>query len=436
MKRSLLAALLLYLVLATAHLLSPPPPAVDLGQWKLLVIQSDDWGFEGWYPDVESAIALGERTEHLPERLHDYRSSSLETAEELDALAEVLARHRDLDGLPAVFQANVIVGAVDVEGCGSSPVEEPFTHTMLRQPGECGSYARPGRREAEDRAIARGVWHPQLHGLTHYNLEERAAAIARGVEISARATELGAVAFPGYEVRTELENRDAGHAAAFARVTVELFQRRYGRPPLSIMAPDYTWGIDDERAWKANGIEVVQAKHRQLDPAANPTDYWGRLKKVLFRWRDLMRGEMTYLDRWAYLEPYGNPDPEELQGANAAFAQIVAGWDRGEVVCLETHRVQYSNFNPLVPAAGRAQLDLLLTRLENGPGVRYCLDVEIAQLMRRGWSLLERGPWLIVRNYTDGPLHLDLPALRAQPLAPGTHVFPQRQYEDLPAPDG
>jgi hypothetical protein len=416
-----------YVVLAVLHGLLPPPARVDLGRWRVVVLQSDDWGFEGWFPDLEAARDLVELTRGLEGGLKTYARSSLETAAEVESLTAVLRRHRDADGLPAVLQANAIVAAVATQPAG---FEERFrldgSAIDLRVPGCCGPYARPGLPAAVDRARAAGVWRAELHGLTHFDLDALEHARESRDPLEARARRYGVVAFPGWRSRAELGSGDPARARSLARLAVERFRLRYGRDPVSVIAPDYVWGPEDEAAWHELGLQVVQAKREQIDPARPPVGWWGRMRKVLGRLADRRRDALVYLERHARLEPYGSLDPRHPQGVDAAEAAVRAAWARGEAAVVEVHRVQFAGLDASVGRAGRAQLDELLQRLESSGPVRYCVDAEVAQLRRRGWSVLDRGPWTIVRNYGDGAF--PPPAL---PRAPGTHRLPRVTHEDL-----
>ncbi len=426
-RRVTVLGLVLYLVLALIRMMVPAASVVELGRWHLLVIESDDWGLEAWFPDREAARALADLVPTRPEWLGIYGRSSLETAAEVDSLRALLLGHRDLDGLPPVVQANHIVAAIDLEGCDPSTESFDDLPFALRDPGTCGVYRRPRRREAIDRARAAGVWRAELHGLTHFDLRALRAAV--GDSLQRRAARHGTVAFPGWLTRGELGSDDAAWEEQLVAEAVRRFTRRFGRRPRSVIAPDYSWNHLDEEAWRRHGIEVVQGKREQTDPAHPALGWKRRIRKVLARWRDQRRGSLVYLDRNAQLEPYGNPDLKGRQCADRAIEQIRSAWAQGRPAILEMHRVQVSHLDEKVSNAGRFQLDQVLRRLEIEDGVRYCVDVEVAQLMRRGWSVVQRGPWIIVRNYTGRPLVLDPTPFRAKPLGPGTHLFPARRSE-------
>jgi len=434
MRRGLKGVVAAYLLLAVVRVLAVPSPAVDPGRWHLLVIESDDWGLEAWFPTVEAANELADLVPSRPAWLKLYGRSSLESAAEVESLSVLLARHHDRDGLPAVVQANHIVAAVDLEGC--DPQGRPFDALpfKLRRPGVCGAYERPGRVEAIDRARRMGVWRAELHGLTHFDLA--ALEDAWGDSVQVRAARVGTVAFPGWLTRGELGSGDRLWENELVFTAVQRFIERFGRPPRSVIAPDYTWNAMDEDAWRRSGVGVVQGKREQLDPAHPGRGVTGRVRKALRRWWDRRRGTMCYLERNARLEPYGSDDPQCPQGAVHALEEIRRAWSRGEAAILEMHRVQFSHFDPEVARAGRAQLDEVLTRLEKEDTVRYCVDIELAQLMRRGWSVLKRGPWLIVRNYTGHVVVIDLPGGGSRVVDTGTHILEAqgRRSEDFLSP--
>lgn len=426
MKRSAFLLLVIYLAFATAHFFAPAPSAIDFGRWRILAIESDDWGMEAWVPDLKAARALADQGAQLGPKLRLYASSSLETAADVDTLAALLAQFHDSDGLPAVLQANTIMAAIDLDSCGTDDVRLQGNSVLLRAPGSCGAYQRVGLNEAVDSARAKGVWRAELHGLTHFDLGAYEQAVAEASSLTVRARAVGAVAFPHWLSLTELGSGDLNEARSFASLSCRLFQERFGRAPVSVIAPDYTWGEQDERAWEEQGLKVVQGKREQIDPSLGPLGgnklLW-RIRKVLERFRDRRRGRFVYLERNVRLEPYGDFDPNCLAGYRQALRQTARAWRRGEPAIVEAHRLQFSHLHPEVSRAGRLQLRRFLSTLESRGQVRYCVDVEVAQLRRRGWSIVRRGPWTIVRNYTERPLLLDLPLTRSQPLAPGTHIF-------------
>ena len=411
--------------IALVGLLRAPRPAVDLGAWRVVVLQSDDWGLEGWFPDLETARALAYLTDPLPPRMRAYGRGGLETADEVAQIADLLASREDADGLPFVLQANTIVAAptVRAERDDGSGFGWP-----LHAAGEGeGRYARPGLREAVDAAIARGVWWPELHGLTHFDLPAYAAARAVGDTLAARARVFDTFAHMGWLQHTELDGSDPQQALRIAHAARDRFVERFGRSPHSVIAPDYRWGPEDEQAWVEVGLEVVQAKREQIDRQIRPHTRQGRaLKWLRQRWEARTRA-LHPLERPAELEPYGDPDPTAQQGALAAAAAVRAAWSEGQPGILSVHRIQLVAFDPTLAEAGRSQLLHWIDVLQAEGPVRCLVDTEVAQLQQRGWSRLDRGPWTVIRNFRSRPIEVDLEGQpSAQRLEPGTHVLPRQ----------
>ena len=404
--------------LALANLAAPPASKVDFGEWGVVVLQSDDWGFEGWFPNEVAAQALADLTADLNPRLQPYASSTLESAADIDSMAAFLAGFEDADGLPLVLQANTIVAGMDL-------LRPDADSWSLHESGLGeGPYFRPALGHAVDRAIERGVWWPELHGLTHFDLPSYREACAEDDPWALAAREYGVLAYRGWLRDAELADTDPQHAVDVAQESVLRFERRFGRRPASMIAPDYRWGPEDEDAWEALGVRVVQAKREQIDPALNPGSTVGRLRKWLRRWWDTRTRGLVYLDREARLEPYGSTDPGCDQCALAAADRVKAAWQRGRPGIISMHRVQFVNFDPRVTAAGLGQLRACLQVLSDDRPVRYLLDAEVAQLKSRGYSVIRRGRWWIVRNYSRQDQVIQVtPEHPPRSFAPGTHVI-------------
>ena len=264
------------LVAVGVNVLREPPSAVDFGRWRVVVLQSDDWGLEGWVPDADALGAVPFLADGLPDRLSPYLTSTLESASRVDSLAVFLGSRRDLDGLPLVLQANTVVAGVDLRPVGA--LGDSITIHPSGQ-GE-GRYFRPGLKAAIDEAIATGVWWPELHGLTHYDLESLAEAWREGAEDTRRAAAAGVLWYPDLRGSHELGHGRDDRAWMTARTAHDLFVQRYQRAPRSVIAPDYKWDDADERAWHRLGIPVVQAKREQNDPGRSTSTWWVMSRKM------------------------------------------------------------------------------------------------------------------------------------------------------------
>ena len=61
----------------------------------------------------------------------------------------------------------------------------------------------------------------------------------------------------------------------------------------------------------------------------------------------------------------------------------------------------------LIAIDGRSQMKSLMDELSKSGGVRFLVDAEIVQLEEKSWSILKRGSWWVLRNYTEKDLFFD-----------------------------
>src|SRR5690348_9279298 len=128
----------------------------------LVLLQSDDWGRvgirdrEGWDELQASGLALGQKP-------YDYYS--LETAEDVAAVHQVLKSHCDSEGRAPRLVMNFCVANLDFE-----KIERSNFQSLPLKPlaeGLPGNWNRPELLDAYRQAIADGVFYPALHGTTH-----------------------------------------------------------------------------------------------------------------------------------------------------------------------------------------------------------------------------------------------------------------------------
>ncbi|RKZ14508.1 hypothetical protein DRQ53_11360 [bacterium] len=409
--------MLVGLGVALLNLTSPAPSKVDFGQWRAVVVHSDDWGLEGWVPkDIGDSLRLA-LADGVPHWQEIYLASSLETAGEVQLLATALERIRDLDDLPLVLQANTILAGPSVREAGTA------SSWPIHESGAGPDYHRPGLEAAIDGAIESGVWWPELHGLTHYNLSSYARARARGDRLALAAAAEGAFAYEGFRADSELDDSDRAAALAVARESVRRFSTRFGRAPTSIIAPDYRWGSEDEAAWRQAGLSIVQARREQVDATLPLHTLGGRARKWLRR-QLLEAGDGLFgVERTVDLEPYGDPNPAAPQGAEAAFQALREAFADGLPGVVSIHRVQLLPRAEGGEAAGLQQLQHLFSLLHDDGGVRILVDTEVEQLWRRGWSIRSRGSGWLVRNWTSSPRRVTVPDGRSPVIPPRSSVW-------------
>jgi len=395
---TLAAAAAALVLLGAGFMLGTGRSLVAWGPVRAVVFESDDWGLAGFIPDAQAWEGI-DRTAVAPGRFPEvYWGSTLEDSAGVAALAKVLASVRGRDGLPAVLQPNYVMGSQDPEG-------DRWVVRLL--PDLPPAYARPGLWTAVRLAERAGVWHPEFHAAWHYDpARRREAALAPGAP--RQATERGILLFPGSEQARELgpwRGREA--LAGELDDALDSFTALFGRPPGSIIAPDYTWNGRVEDLWQERGQTVIQAKREQRNPDL-PHGRTGRVLKALDRrWSALVHPGRIYLERNCRFEPVQSPDPAAV--TRSCAAEVRRAWQRGEPAIVETHRVNFAHTDPAVAAVGTAALGDLLAALAPGRPV-FLVDSEVAALQATGVSARAvPGAGVIVRNLAHSRRPLALP---------------------------
>ncbi len=100
------------------------------------------------------------------------------------------------------------------------------------------------------------------------------------------------------------------------------------------------------------------------------------------------------------LEPVQAPNVDFV--VEQCLADTRKAWQRGYPAIVETHRVNFAHFDPLVVKKGQEAFQKYLVSICQDPQELpvFMVDVEIAQLQARGVSWVVRGEKLIIRNGT------------------------------------
>jgi hypothetical protein len=244
----------------------PTPPNLRFGR-PLILFQSDDWGRagvrdrEGWEELRAAGLNLGEKP---------YDFYSLETAEDLYALADVLRKHRDSTGRMPSMVMNFIMANIDFDQAfeaGSKQIPlRPLTE------GLPGKWHRPGLFEAYQQGIRERLFYPALHGLTHFC----EPAVARELSAAGDRSQLirtlwqaetsyihWRMPWIGFELwDSELKPAQRflsqDHQSRAIQRASGIFQQLFGVSPFSACAPGYRANEDTRKAWLENGVRVAQ----------------------------------------------------------------------------------------------------------------------------------------------------------------------------------
>lgn len=233
----------------------------------LVLLQSDDWGRVG-VRDQEGLALLQANAMALAENPYDFYT--LETAEDVTAVCDLLQRHRDSTGRPACLAANFILANVDFARIAADRFRK--LHLLPLTEGLPGKWCRRGLFAAYKRGIDDGVFYPGLHGLTHFCRPMVEQALKQNGERAALLRKLWQAETPyifwrmpwiGYEY-CKPENPEKGFLkpdiqAAMIRKAADIFSAFFSRAPISACAPGYRSNQDTRQAWVKCGVKVAQS---------------------------------------------------------------------------------------------------------------------------------------------------------------------------------
>jgi hypothetical protein len=354
----------------------------------LVLLQSDDWGRVG-VRDREGYEQLRSIGIHLGENPYDYYS--LETAEDLIALRDLLKRHRDSTGRPACLVMNFLLANLDFQKIEETGFQN--IHLMPLSHGLPGAWRRPGLFEAYRQGISDDVFYPALHGLTHFcRLAVERALTVPGDRNNLLHTLWKAdtpyiywrMPWIGYEYNNP-EKPQAGFLeletqASLIAEAVREFQKFFSTAPLSACAPGYRANGDTHQAWSQSGVRVAQ------------NGSGGALPPHMDEW------EMLNLHRTIDLEPFerGLPLDKYLQLAERCF-------ERGIPAIVSMHSINFHSSLKDFRGPGLRALDEFLSALEaKHPNLLYVHDMNVYELVTRGKFKGPRGPVSVEVKYGAG----------------------------------
>ncbi|MGH9543851.1 MAG: hypothetical protein ACRD23_01415 [Terriglobales bacterium] len=308
---------------------------------------------------------------HLGENPYDYYS--LETAEDVIALRDMLKRHRDSTGRPACLVMNFLLANLDFQktaGAGFRGI-----HLMPLSQGLPGDWKRPGLFEAYRQGISDDVFYPALHGLTHFCRLAVDQALAVSGDRNNLLHTLWKAETPyihwrmpwvGYEYwnpeKPQAGFLDAETQTSLVAEAAREFKKVFRVDLLSACAPGYRANRDTRQAWSKCGVRIAQ----NGGGAALPPhmDEW----------------EILNLYRTIDFEPFerGLPLEKYMQLAEHCFA-------RGMPAVVSTSSINFHSSLKDFRGPTLRLLDKFLAALEaKHPNLLYVHDVNLHELVTRG----------------------------------------------------
>lgn len=371
----------------------------------VVLFQSDDWGFVGIRDreGFDEVCALG-----LSLGTDPYDFYSLETAEDLHRLYDLLFRHHDSTGRSPCFVFNFILANVDFPRVVDSGFNRldllPLDH------GLPGRWHRPGLLEGYREGVERGIVYPAFHGLTHFSQsiakkilgmgDDGRGSLLRNLYRADIPLIYGLTPWIGFEYRASCSKRSASWLdlptqGQLIEEGVKVFQRLFGRLPQSACAPGYRANDDTRKAWRQSGIKVGQNS-----PGLALAPYFDR------------QG-LLHLYRNVSFEPAADPNGFDEQHAMRKAEEAAA---RGKPIIVSMHSFNFHSSLKNYRDLTLQRLDRFLTWLEERyDDLLYMHDGDIWDLAQNegsNWNRkkpkikmskrLQASPWLRYRLIKPG----------------------------------
>jgi hypothetical protein len=200
---------------------------------------------------------------------HPYDFYTLETAEDVNALRDMLKRRRDSIGRSACLVMNFVLANLDFGRMAANGSQQ--IQLLPLSQGLPGNWKRPGLFEAYRQGIADGVFYPALHGLTHFCRYAVEQQVSKDGERGALLRTLWKAETPyiywrmpwvGYEYCNP-EKPQAGFLSQetqkdLIHEATNVFTELFSLAPVSACAPGYRANRDTHAAWSDCSIRVAQ----------------------------------------------------------------------------------------------------------------------------------------------------------------------------------
>lgn len=350
---------------------------------KFLVIESDDWGAVRM-PNSHSLISLPSEFRKYYDSAY-YRYDTIANGDDLQSLFEVLDNHRDMKGRSAVFTANCIMANPDFNRIMQSDFKEYYYQSFRDTMRE---YYEEDVWNIWQVGIQRKLFHPQLHGREHVNVDRWMRLLQEGNEVYRDAFSRGIYAVDF--------NKGKGKANLTAALDIDLdenilckrkslieavsiFKECFGYQPLSFIAPSYTWSDSLESTLSECGVRYLQGIRNQKVPRLG--------EEFSYDYRRHYLGEVNslgqiYLVRNVFFEPSLLPTKDVLSDS---VSRVNWSFRLGLPVIIGSHRVNYIG---ALDVENRKRnlllLDRLLTKVrKNWPEVEFITSDQLGEEIRR-----------------------------------------------------
>ena len=338
----------------------------------IVLLQSDDWGRVG-LRDQAGLEELRSAGLSLGDRPYDFYT--LETADDLSELAAVLKGHRDSSGRNPSIEMNFISCNLDFARMSAEGFRQ--LHLLPLAEGLPQGWTRPGLLESYRSGVTQGVFHPALHGSTHFCRIAVDRQLPRADDRTELLQKLWKAGTPfiywrmpwiGFEYWDPEQSKDVRFLPAESQQqligqTVGWFAKLFSLLPRSACAPGYRANDDTHYVWAQHGIGVAQN-----GPGALVPPHFGR-------------GGLLHLHRTVEFEPATDGD----FSVETCLRQATNCFERGIPAIVSVHSINFHSTVKDFRSRTLQNLDQFFTALESSyPDLLYVHDQQLLELVNKG----------------------------------------------------
>jgi hypothetical protein len=349
---------------------------------KIIVIESDDWGSIRMPNNKvrETFIKKGYNLGDNPYCKYD----TLANSDDLNALFDVLKKHKDLNNNHPKFTFNTVVANPDFQKIENSNFDkyfyEPFTTTLKNY------YPKEDVFGLWKEGIDAGLIKPQFHGREHVNVNFWLSLLNEGNNSIMDAFKLGFWGVP-----SSFYNSNVGTLQAAFRSSnkndieffkenivegVDLFKKIFKTGPTSFIANNYTFPNTLLKTLQDKGINSIQSMRYQLIPIdQNQVNH-----KRLFTGKTNSYNQ-CYTVRNAFFEP--PQTPRSYDDVGKCLSEIKEAFLFRKPAIINTHRIVYVGaINENNRTQNLKKLDQLLKEITNKWGnVEFLTSDELVNII-------------------------------------------------------
>jgi hypothetical protein len=246
---------------------------------KIVVIESDDWGSIRM-PNNQILDYLNKKDPSIKNDLY-CRLDNLENADDLNALFDVLKKHKDINGNYPIITANTVVANPDFEQIKNLNFEdykyETFTETLNNY------YPNQNVFSLYNQGISERLFCPQFHGREHINIKMWLDELKRNNKILIEAFSKGVFGIPvqsntnirgNFMAAFDLKNnQELEKLKIILNDGLGLFETIFNYKSKSIISPCYVWPDEIGKTLVDNGVKGYQGMKFQFRPRKKSSGY-------------------------------------------------------------------------------------------------------------------------------------------------------------------